>query len=83
MSAATPAYACGVCAASKPEWRILRRGDAAVSWACDAHLAQECIAMQRDWEVSELVITLAQKTREWAHIGAALEKARKGELDHE
>lgn len=78
MSAATPAYTCGVCAVGKPEWRILRRGDAAVSWACGAHLAQECVAMQRDWEVSELVITLAQKTREWADIGTVLEKTGKG-----
>jgi hypothetical protein len=82
MSTETPAFTCGVCAANEPTWRIDRRGDAAVSWACDDHLAQECTAMQRDWEVSELVVILAQKAREWSSIGAALEKTAVGEVHY-
>jgi hypothetical protein len=54
-------------------WRIERRGDAVVTWSCDAHLAEECKTMQRDFEVSELVVTLAAKQAEWNELGSQLD----------
>lgn len=56
MTAGRPAYCCGVCL-SDPTWRIERRGDAVVSWACDDDLATECHNLRRDWERTELVIS--------------------------
>lgn len=57
----SPAFVCRVCwqtakVTDKAEWRIHRRGDAVVSWACNLHLAEECHRLQRDFEVTELVV---------------------------
>lgn len=59
-------------------WRIDRRGDAAVSWTCAAHLSAELEALQRHWEVTELVVVLAAKMREWAQVGASLDEIALG-----
>ena len=55
------AFRCGVevCRELMPDWRIQRRGDAVVSWACDNHLARVCRELQREWEPrTELVVTV-------------------------
>jgi hypothetical protein len=67
-----PAYHCGICGCGAPTWTVTRRGDAAVSWACDAHLAATAHRLQRDWEVTELVVRLRPKAVEWAEIGQRL-----------
>jgi hypothetical protein len=48
---------CEICSAREPHWTVLRRGDVAVTWACDEHLAVACGNLQRDFEVTELVVT--------------------------
>ena len=52
------AFRCEVCAAM-PLWRIERRGDAVVSWACmdGGHLVTVLDRLQRSWEITELVVT--------------------------
>lgn len=40
---------CEICA-GQPGWHIERWGDAAVSWACNEHIAAVCHAMQREHE---------------------------------
>lgn len=70
------AFRCEVCDGD-PTWRLLRRGDAVVSWACPPHLSQVADGLQRDFEVTELVVTLISKNREWQEIGQTLEKIAK------
>jgi hypothetical protein len=53
-------------------WSLLRRGDAVVSWACDGDVAAVCHRLQRDWEVTELVVVHFGKRVEWAEIGQSL-----------
>ena len=72
------AFCCEVCDQTDPQWRILRRGDAVVSWVCDPHLAQVCDRLQRDFEVTELVVRNAHKMREWAEINKSLEEIATG-----
>ena len=62
---------CQVCN-SDPIWRVERRGDAAVSWACNDDLIFVCQDLQRDWEITELVVTNAVKIREWNEIAGTL-----------
>jgi hypothetical protein len=69
----TVAFCCEVCDLTDPRWRITRRGDVVVSWACDPHLAEACDRLQRDFEVTELVVQNAHKLREWAEISRAME----------
>jgi len=52
-----PAFTCEHCGESLPWWRILRSGDAVVSWACFSHLPEACMALQRPGERTELVVT--------------------------
>lgn len=54
------AYRCEVCDAGGPRWVIERRGDAVITWACDAHLAEVCLALQRAWERTGLAVRLAR-----------------------
>ncbi len=68
------AYCCEVCGIAGPHWVIMRIGDVVVTWACDTHLAEVCEELQRDFEVTELVVRHAQKAREWAEIGKSLEQ---------
>jgi hypothetical protein len=56
------AFRCQVCEGPYT-WRIDRRGDAVVSWADDAHLAEVCVSLQRDWETTELVVTQPDRAR--------------------
>jgi hypothetical protein len=65
------AFRCGVCD-GEPIWRIERYGDAVVSWACAPHLSEECDRLQRDFEATQLVVTLCSKLREWVEISVAL-----------
>lgn len=41
------------------DWRILRRGDAAVTWSCVADLSRVLQDFKRRGEVSEFVVTAA------------------------
>jgi hypothetical protein len=70
------AFRCEVCEA-EPLWRILRRGDAVVSWACPEHLSQICDRLQRDWELTEVVVTNHAKAVEWSEIAKTLAGATK------
>lgn len=65
------AFKCGECDGD-PSWRITRRGDVAVTWACDNHLAHECHRFQRDWEITELCIESHTKLCEVAEINRNL-----------
>lgn len=71
------ALACEVCATDRPAWTVTRRGDAVVSWACDAHLADVAGRLQRDWEITELVVRSALKLWEWHEIGRSLDDVAK------
>lgn len=39
------------------QWRIERRGDVVVTWACGDCLPTVCDGLQRPWEATELVVT--------------------------
>ena len=85
MSGARPpaghgyAFCCETCDSSDPHWRIMREGDAAVTWACDSHLASACDRLQRDYEVTRLIVADARKAREWAEITRTLREVAAGE----
>lgn len=64
---------CHECAA-QPLWRIDRRGDAVVSWACAEHLSAVCVILQRPLEVTELVVTLHEKGREVSELSKTFNK---------
>jgi hypothetical protein len=66
------AYCCEVCDAADPHWSVTRRGDVVTTWACDDHLAQAAEGLQRDHEVTELVVRDSRKAREWAGITRTL-----------
>lgn len=51
------AFHCQECDDDAPTWRIGRSGDAVVSWACFLHLPDVCMALQRDFETTKLVVT--------------------------
>jgi hypothetical protein len=57
------AFRCEICDKT-PHWRLDRRGDAVVSWACNDDLAEVCRRLQRHFEVTELVV------RDWARLRA-------------
>lgn len=61
------AFLCEVCH-SDPMWRIDRRGDAVVSWACDDDVYTVLHNLQRDWEVTELVVRSSVKLSERAAV---------------
>lgn len=56
---------CQVCDAADPRWSLLRHGDAVVSWACDTGncLSLVAVSLQRDWEVTELVVRDRRKVQ--------------------
>lgn len=60
------AYCCEVCDNADPHWHLMRRGDVVVSWACDSHLSEVCERLQRDHEVTTLLVTDYRKAREQA-----------------
>lgn len=51
----TAAYRCTECG-DEPAWRLDRRGDAVVAWACDVDLLTVVFSLQRLNEVTELVV---------------------------
>lgn len=67
-------YCCEICGAHPPTWTILRCGDAVITWSCQDHLHEIFLGLQRDHEVTELVVKYSPKAREWAEIGAMLRK---------
>ena len=71
QTAGSPAFKCRVCHAS-PKWSLLRRGDAVVDWACHAHLSAVCDRLQRDHEVTEVVVKNYPKSVEWSSISRTL-----------
>lgn len=50
------AYHCQICSGANPKWYLMRRGDAVVTWACAAHLDSVIDDLQRDWEVTEVIV---------------------------
>lgn len=66
--------ACGECDTRPPDWTITRRGDVARTWACEKHLHDLCVDLQRDHEVTQIVVEPFAKKREWAEIGELLRK---------
>lgn len=68
------AYHCQVCGVGAT-WRITRRSDDAAAWACPQHLSAVCDGMQRDDEVTVLLVVLTAKLVEWLELGARLEDA--------
>lgn len=68
------AFCCETCDAADPRWNITRIGDVVTTWACDEHLAGACDGLQRDFEITQLVVRDARKMREWAAIGRSLEQ---------
>ena len=73
------AYHCEVCDHPDPRWALTRRGDAVRSWACDEDLVTVVDNLQRDHEVSEVVVRDRRKAREWARIGHTLNEISGGE----
>lgn len=68
------ACCCEACDDPDPRWNLTRRGDVVTTWACDADLPAVAAGLQRDFEVTGIVVTDARKAREWAGIGRALNK---------
>jgi len=70
------AFKCAVCD-GEPLWRITRIGDVVVSWACATDLSAVCDSLQRDFEVTELVVEHQPKLREVVEINRTLEDIAK------
>ena len=51
------AWRCATCD-GHGSWRILRRGDAAVTWACHEHLSREAMRLQRASDNTQLLVTI-------------------------
>lgn len=70
----------GLCHAchAEPDWSIIRRGDVVVDWACHDHLAPVCARLQRDHELTELVVTDRHKAVEWISIAHSLSAIAEG-----
>lgn len=49
------AFRCEVCG-TEPRWRVERIGDAVVTWACILDLAEVCRRLQRDGELTTLMV---------------------------
>ena len=76
------AYRCGECDA-EPIWSMTRRGDVACNWACTDHFTVVALDLQRDHEITELVVTHFPKAVEWAEIQSTLEEvANEGRPKH-
>lgn len=71
------AFRCQVCD-QEPAWEIVRQGDVAVSWACDDHLSATCDDLQRDSEITRLVVVHWAKRREVAEINRSLREIADG-----
>jgi len=67
----TYAYRCEVCGGDAV-WTLTRRGDVAATWADAEHLHEVLLNLQRDFEVTEIVVRHYGKTVEWADIDRSL-----------
>lgn len=58
------AFRCEVCDLpdALPDWRVERDGDLATSWACNIHLGQVCLNLQRFTRSTEITV------REWVNV---------------
>ncbi len=64
-------------------WTIARKGDAAISWSCSDHFSTVALHMQRDHEITELVVKHTSKSLEWAEINASLRDVlNEGKIRH-
>jgi hypothetical protein len=63
---------CEVCD-KDPRWTLTRRGDVVTTWSCALHIDQIADRLQRDHEVTELVVTFTAKSIEWASVFRSLE----------
>lgn len=70
------ACCCEICDGTDPHWHIMRRGDVVVSWACDDHLSTVCERLQRDREVTELIVSDSRKARERAAADRHMDSPR-------
>lgn len=77
LNEGAPAFRCHVCHV-EPDWTVRRRGDAVVDWACPEHLAAVCAHLQRDSELTELVVVDHRKAVDWHGIGKALRAIAEG-----
>jgi hypothetical protein len=68
------ACCCEVCDDPDPRWNLTRRGDVVTTWACDGHLATAAAGLQRDHEVTAIIVCDARKAAEWAGITRTLNK---------
>jgi hypothetical protein len=59
------------------DWSLTRIGDLATSWACDPHLPAVLRDLQRDWEITKVVVRDCRKLHEHADIGEALDRVAK------
>lgn len=64
---------CEVCDGD-PVWTLVRRGDVVTSWACEDDFSAVAQRLQRDWEITELVVTNHVKAAEWAQLGHTLNR---------
>ena len=56
---------CTICGTDDPRWSLLRVNDSVVSWACDGfnHLSLAAASLQRDGEITELVVRDRRKVQ--------------------
>lgn len=73
-----PAHLCEVCHC-EPTWTLVRQGDVVVSWACKAHVSAVLLRLQRDHEVTQIVVTHTPKALEWADIARGLRAVARDE----
>lgn len=73
-----PAFRCEICH-TEPRWYLIRSGDVVVSWACDQHLSEVCHRLQRDNEITELVVTDYVKRLEWLGVAKSLDGVAAGD----
>ncbi len=66
------AHRCGECDA-EPMWSLVRKGDVVCNWACSEHFNEVALFLQRDHEITELVVVHSPKAVEWAEINRTLE----------
>lgn len=52
----TPAFRCEVCH-GHPMWELERIGDVVVTWACDSHVQEALVALQRPHERTSVRVT--------------------------
>lgn len=65
----SPTRQCEICDAA-PRWTI-RRTDGAMAWSCARHVSKVCEGLQRDWEMTEVVLTDYQRAIKRAGAWAA------------